>query len=208
VRFCERNHAARLERNDVDVHVVTHVAGIDETRRHPAAFGARHRNRLDVLLVRDERFGKRHAIDGFIVLANPVKTRRILMTIAQLPVRAGRNERIPACLQNMQGALQSQFDLAFDDEQHAFGIRVLFGFFAAAARRHFHDVLRERLGESGKRTREHPETRLVPERQMTRDDIAHHALGNDGIRFSEHRAIGEQLGLRWMTAVRRVVRVA
>src|SRR5690606_13634393 len=63
----------------------------------------------------------------------------------------------------------------------------------------------ERLGKAGKRARNHPKPRLVPEGQVTGDDVAHHALRDHRIGFGEHGAAGVQFGLGGQAAVRSVV---
>ncbi|CRQ98482.1 hypothetical protein PAERUG_P45_London_17_VIM_2_12_12_02934 [Pseudomonas aeruginosa] len=201
----EGDHAARLEVDDVDVHVVAHVAHVDEAGGAPAAFGVRHHQRLDVLLVGDEGFRQRYAVDLLVVLADPVEAGVLAGGIAHLVVGARRNEGVAARLHGVDLALQGQAQLALDDEQHGLGVGILLRFVAATVGRQFDDVLREGLGEAGQRAGDHPHAHVVPERQVAGDDIAHHPLGNHGIGFGEHRPVGEQLGLCRVPAVRRVV---
>ncbi len=101
--------------------------------------------------------------------------------------------------------VQDQRHFAFHHEQHTFGGGVGFRLVAAATRLHFHDVLREGLGKTAERTRQHPQTGTGPERQVAGNDIAHHALGNHRVGLGEDRAVGGQLRLRRVPAGWRVV---
>ena len=87
---------ARLEGDDVDMHVVAQIVGIDEARRRPAARGAGHRQRHDVLLVAEERLGHLDALDALVELADPVEARGALRRRCAASSRspaAGRHSR-------------------------------------------------------------------------------------------------------------------
>ncbi len=208
VGFSEGDNRTRLERDDVDVHVVAHVAHVDEARGHPFAIGTRHGDRLDIVLVGHEGLGVGQAFDGLIALANPVETYRRRPGVAHAPFRRRRYERIAAGTHVIEGSLDRQRELSVHDEQHALGVRVMLRPVTAAAGAKLHDVLGKGFGEAGKRTGQHPHAHVVPEGQMAGDDVAQHALGNDCIGFGEHCTIGQQLSLLGMSALGDVVRCA
>src|SRR5690554_7102547 len=88
------NHRTRLEGDDIDVHVVAHIIGINETCGGPASFCARHGNRLNVVLVNDESLGHVDTVDLLVSLAYPVETYRRVGFIAQLTVTSRRQEGV------------------------------------------------------------------------------------------------------------------
>src|SRR5690606_24576056 len=79
------------------------------------------------------------------------------------------------------------------------------GQIAAAPCADFDDVLRKGFGKTRQGPRQHPQPGVVPERQVAGDDVTHHALRNDGVCLGEHRAVGQQISLRGMAAMRRIV---
>src|SRR3954454_19225336 len=81
--------------------------------------------------------------------------------------------------------LEAQF--ATRDEQRAFGILVRLRQLASPTRCHLHKIMGKCLGESGERSRQHPDTRVIPMRQMADDDIALHTAGYDRICVREDR---------------------
>lgn len=92
VGFCERNHTARLEGDDVHVHVVAHVGHVDKAGGFPAAFGARHLDDGGVVAVGDEGFRYVQAFNLLVVLAQPVEGDVGLAVVAQAPLGARGQE--------------------------------------------------------------------------------------------------------------------
>ena len=102
-------------------------------------------------------------------------------------------------------ARKLQRHFAADHEQRAFGLRIGLGLLAAATGRKLDKIVRERLGKARERTGQHPHTRAVPMRQIARDDVADHALGDHGIGFGEHRPPGQELGLAGVSCWRHMI---
>ena len=201
----ERDHCTGFQRHDVDVHVVAHVARIDKARGAPAIIGARHPVDRLLALIGDKGRWDLDALDHFIALAHPMKPHRRGAGIGQAPLGGGRQEGIAAGRQHMRRPIDGDAGLALDDEQHALGFGVGLWFVAAAARQHFHDVLRERLGKARQRPRDHPGSRVGPVRQIGGDDVGHHSARDHRIGFGKHRPTGVEGCLRGQTSSGRCV---
>ncbi len=196
MRLLERDDGAGLEGDDVDVHVVRHVVGLDEARRAPAVVGAGHPADGDILFVGDEGFWDRNAVDGFVGFADPMEADRSPGLVGERPFAAGGQVGVAAGAQGVGLAVDLERRLAGDDEQHAFGAGVGFGRGAAAAGRHVHDVLREGLGEAGHGAGDDPGARVGPMRQGAGDDIAHDAVRDQRIGLGEDGPLGVEGRLR------------
>ncbi len=105
----------------------------------------------------------------------------------------------------MLGAIEGQGEFAFDNKEYAFSLRVQFGLIAAAIGANLNDVLREGFSEPRQRAGDDPHAHVVPKRQVAGDDVTHHAFGDNGIGFGEHRTISQKLVLIRMATVWGVV---
>ncbi|ENN88845.1 hypothetical protein RHSP_37575 [Rhizobium freirei PRF 81] len=203
--FGKGNDGARLQGDDRHMHVVTQIGRIDETGRRPTPFGAGHGCGRDIFLVEDQRLRMIQSFNGLIGLADPVEPGMAAGAVVERPFQAWRQKGIAARLENVLAGRQRQLDLAIDDEEHAFGFRILFRPIAAAARRHFHDILRKGLGKAGERAGDYPAARIVPEGQKAGDDILHDPFGNDRIGFGEDGSPRQEIALRRMAAKRGII---
>ena len=77
--------AAWLKGHDVEVHVVTHIIGIDETGCRPAAIRSRHGRERALIFMRENRWRKFQSFNLLEDLANPVKLHSLGAGIVQFP---------------------------------------------------------------------------------------------------------------------------
>ena len=148
MRLGEGDHGARLQCDNVDVHVVAHVGGIDETRGGPAAICAGHDGALGVLVPGDDRFRLVEARHGLVDLADPVEAGGRLACVVQGPWQARRQIGVMARREPMCRALIGDLDLPIDDEQYALRACVRLGGVTAASSADFHHIMREGFGKS------------------------------------------------------------
>ena len=181
--------------DDVDVHVVAQVGGVDEPGGAPAIVGVGHPADRLVLLVGDEGGRRLDAVDRLVALPHPVEADGRRPAVEQRPGAAGRQESVAAGLQQVRLAVDGDGRLALDHEQHALGAGIGLRPVAAAAGEHFHDVLRERLGKPGHRPGDHPGARVLPVGQVAGDDVPHDPVRNDRVGLGEDGAAGVQGGL-------------
>ena len=205
VGFGKGDDSTGLEGHDIDVHVVTQVGGIDKAGGRPLAISARHGDGGDFILIGDEGRRVLQARNRFKGLAQPMEAHRLGVLIACRPVRTRRQIGITTGAKVMACSVQGQDQHAFDDKDHTLRSSVRFRLEAAAARRHFHDVLRKRLGKARQRPGDDPQPGAFPEGQIAGDDIAHDALGDHRIGLGEHGTSGQEIGLGRMAAMGRIV---
>ncbi len=125
--------------------------------------------------------------------------------VVKPPVAAGRDIGIAAGAEVVFLAVEREPDLAFGDEDHAFGDRVGLGQVGAAAGADLHHVLREGFGKARHRPGDEPEAGVLPARQVARHDVGKAALRDDAVGLGEDGAAGHQAGLRRQAALRGVV---
>ena len=174
MRLRERDGPARLEVDDVDVHVVAQVRQVDEPRRGPGAVGAGHRQRIDVLLVRHERRRYVEAVDALVGLADPVERRRPGQPVVQRPVRARRQVGVAARPQVVVPAVEGERSRPSTHEQHRLGRRVRLGVVGAAAARRPRSTYWLNVSAKPVSGRASTQTAgLLPAGEVRRDDVAH-----------------------------------
>ncbi|MNE87133.1 hypothetical protein D3C80_1842970 [compost metagenome] len=86
----ERDDRTGLECDDVQVHVVSNIRRIDETRRRPAALGIRHRIHDAFVLMREYRRRRLQTFHDLECLAHPMKAAGLVAFTVQGPFRTGR----------------------------------------------------------------------------------------------------------------------
>ena len=130
--------------------------------------------------------------ERLVGLADPVEARELVALVRDRPVGARRDVGVAARREHVPLPLELERELAGRDEHDALDPLLALGPVGAAAGRDLDDELRERRGEPGDRPREDPRPGAGEPRQVARDDVAQHALGNHRVRLGHDRAVGEQ----------------
>ena len=196
MRFGKGDGAARLEGDDVHMHIVAQIIRIDKAGRRPDRVAIRHRCGRGSGIAGDKSLRPVDPLDRGVMLAHPVEDGVALAGRVGAPVRAGRDIGIAARPQVMRRAVDAQPQFAAGDEDHRLRVAVGLGRGAAAARRQRAQVMRECLGKAGHRTRQHPGAQPLPVRQEAGDDVAHHRLRDEGIGLGEDGAVALDRALR------------
>lgn len=116
VSLREWNDPPGFEGHDSNVHVVPDVIRVNKTGRSPVAVGARHRGRIHVLFVGDERPWNLDAVDILVGLAKPVEAGRIACVVPHGPRAVWREEGVSAGEEFVVIPVNGEAERAFHEE--------------------------------------------------------------------------------------------
>ena len=100
--FGKRDHRACLQRDYIDMHILTHIRRVNKPRGGPSAIRPGHFYRRKICLITDKRLWRLYPLDSLIGFSDPVKNRRLCFRIYQRPFRACWNISVTARRQNMR----------------------------------------------------------------------------------------------------------
>ncbi len=195
VGFQKRDHTTGLKGDDVDVHVVPQIGGVDKARRGPGAICVGHDAGGDVRFIGDQDLGGLKAGYGDIGLADPVKAQGLRTGVRKLPLCARGQVGIAAGGEGVGGPIHRERRRAVGDKEDGLGRGLRLGLIRTAAGGYLHQIVRKRLGKARHGPRDHPKPGAGPKGQGAGGDVTHRAFGNDGIGLREDGAIRQQLRL-------------
>ena len=185
VRLRERDRAAGLEVDDVDVHVVAEVVDLDEARRRPRAVRcracrpARPRARWSPT-PRGPRLPRPAGSACGSSGTSPSPRSRCGASTSSRA--AGRRSRPAPARTTSPPTVSASVPDTTNSTASAPGSTSGRG---TAAGPELHDVLAERLREPRQRSRQHPHPHAVPAGQVRRGDVALRARRDHGVRLGE-----------------------
>ena len=155
VSLGEWDGPTRLERHDIDMHVVCEIVWVHESGGGPGTVRARHLSRNDILISSDERT-RDMPVEGFVGFADPLERCVGTALVSHRPGGAGGKIGVGAGFELVRRSFDADGQSATGEKEYALDARLRLGGVAAATGRHLNDELRERGRESGDRARQDP----------------------------------------------------
>ena len=84
--FQKRDNRARFKRDDSDVHIVAHIAGINKAGRGPFPVSIGHHGRGQVIIIGDDNIRQSQANNLFVRFAYPMKAQDLCALVVQGPI--------------------------------------------------------------------------------------------------------------------------